>query len=120
MKKIGSIFTDVAAIVVADPCKIMSPEKYKEFMKLVAERNRTFTLEEFKMLAEAKTKKAKEAIKKKIVKALPHPGGIYKMEDCIIFTTLGPADGWLNVSTKKDAKGNHTKIIIDLNPKTIA
>lgn len=91
---IGSIFTDVASVVVGDPCK-MFPSQH----------GTSHTYEE---LVEAKFSDRERDPK------LPIRLG----NDAISLPTVENCDGWCNVYVERNKDGWPLRLVVDLNAKT--
>jgi hypothetical protein len=92
---LGSIFTDVASIIVGDPCKILmdkrSPPKltYDQFIERLVDSQQ-----------------------------LGIAGSAVKFgNDAITINTLYSCDGWIAVYAERNKAGEITKLVIDLNAK---
>jgi hypothetical protein len=90
---IGSIFTDVASIVIGDPCKML-PDK----------RGNRHTYEE---LAEAKFGDRERDPKQPVALG----------NDLIALPTVENCDGWCDVYVERDMDGWPLRVIIDLSAK---
>lgn len=127
---VGSIFTDVASVIIGDPCKLLIDEREKKedsnhpltYMDYVEKTTCPFP--SFPLKGANKT--LLEALAKEGLNADPEAVTVYDRDktvfgkDAIAFRTLGSplaGDGWVNVFVERNRKGDVIKVIIDLNAK---
>lgn len=97
---IGSIFTDVASILVGDPCKVLRQDTVG-----------SITYDQF-------IEKRHPSVPGTPVWDLPVPTQHVTFgDDAIAISTVGPSDGWCNVYVERDKDGVAVRLIVDLNAK---